>query len=377
MSNSITDFLAAILSAKYGEQVRGAIHDAIELCYQDGKAGVNDLEARHLIEQVIGVNEMQDAGIETLTARVEALEQGGEGESAGTTTTTVPTFIVDSGIVNFSNVGANKSATEAVTFSKTFTEAPVVVCIKAFRNAANTFYSQVTAQPILSSITTTGCTLAVGNRYTQAVSPSVLWIAFQPTEIEINTEIIVPSGDGMTEAEVRELLAPISAALNGIKTGYDGTVYDTPGEAVREQINDLHVLIGDTPGTAIQASAVAYNDSNVGTELTTLNGRLTAQQSVIGDLSQLQTEVKTDLVSAINEATQTGSGSGLTPEISTAILNCFQHVAWTSADGLAYYTALRVLLFPVTITVYDNVMSVENADEITSVSKDGMTLILL
>ena len=274
MSNSITDFLAAILSAKYGEQVRGAIHDAIELCYQDGKAGVNDLEARHLIEQVIGVNEMQEAGIETLTARVEALEQGGEGESAGTTTTTVPTFIVDHGIANFSNVQANKTATMNVTFAKTFTEAPVVAAIKVFRNGPNTFYSLVTAQPVESSITTTGFTLAVGNRYTQAVSPSVLWIAFQPTEIEINTEIIVPSGDGMTEAEVTELLAPISAALNGIKTGYDGTVYSTPGEAVREQINDLHVLIGHVPGQAIDASAVAYNDSNVAAELADVNGRL-------------------------------------------------------------------------------------------------------
>jgi hypothetical protein len=278
MSNSITDFLAAILSAKYGEQVRGAIHDAIELCYQDGKAGVNDLEARHLIEQVIGVNEMQDAGIETLTARVEALEQGGEGESAGTTTTTVPTFIVDHGIANFSNVQANKTATMNVTFAKTFTEAPVVAAIKVFRNGPNTFYSLVTAQPVESSITTTGFTLAVGNRYTQAVSPSVLWIAFQPTEIEINTEIIIPSGDGMTEAEVRELIAPISAALNGIKTGYDGTVYDTPGEAVRTQINDLHVLIGHVPGRAIDASAVAYGNSDVGTELTNVNGRLGGQK---------------------------------------------------------------------------------------------------
>lgn len=287
MSNSITDFLAAILSAKYGEQVRGAIHDAIELCYQDGKAGVNDLEARHLIEQVIGVNEMQDAGIETLTARVEALEQGGEGESAGTTTTTVPTFIVDHGIANFSNVQANKTATMNVTFAKTFTEAPVVAAIKVFRNGPNTFYSLVTAQPVESSITSTGFTLAVGNRYTQAVSPSVLWIAFQPTEIEINTEIIVPSGDGMTEAEVRELLAPISAALNGIKTGYDGTVYDTPGEAVREQINNLHVLIGEKPGTAIDASAVGYNYSNVADELDGLHERLDQYEDVFsGDVDE-------------------------------------------------------------------------------------------
>ena len=71
-----------------------------------------------------------------------------------------------------------------------------------------------------------------------------------------------------------QVLAPFAAKIKGIQTGYDGTEYDSPGEAVREQINDLHVLIGDTPGTAIQASAVAYNNSNVAAELTNVNGRL-------------------------------------------------------------------------------------------------------
>ena len=81
MSSNITELLAAILSAKYGEEVRGSIHDAIELCYADGKAGVNDLEARRLIEAVAAVNESQEADIEALTARVEELEQG-EAEAA-------------------------------------------------------------------------------------------------------------------------------------------------------------------------------------------------------------------------------------------------------------------------------------------------------
>lgn len=71
-----------------------------------------------------------------------------------------------------------------------------------------------------------------------------------------------------------QVLAPFAAKIKGIQTGYDGTEYNSPGEAVREQINDLHVLIGDTPGTAIQASAVAYGNSDVGTELDGVNGRL-------------------------------------------------------------------------------------------------------
>ena len=71
-----------------------------------------------------------------------------------------------------------------------------------------------------------------------------------------------------------QVLAPFAAKIKGIQTGYDGTEYTSPGEAVREQINDLHVLIGHVPGQAIDASAVAYNNSNVAAELTSVNGRL-------------------------------------------------------------------------------------------------------
>jgi hypothetical protein len=70
------------------------------------------------------------------------------------------------------------------------------------------------------------------------------------------------------------VLAPFASRLNGLLTGYDGTTYSSPAEAVRTQISDLHVLIGDVPGAAIQASAVAYNDSNVAAELDGVNGRL-------------------------------------------------------------------------------------------------------
>ena len=84
-----------------------------------------------------------------------------------------------------------------------------------------------------------------------------------------------------------QVLAPYAAKINGLLTGWDGTVYSTPGEAVREQINDLHVLIGDTPGTAIQASAVAYNDSNVAAELADVNGSLTQLDSTVnGETTQ-------------------------------------------------------------------------------------------
>lgn len=44
---NIQDLLADILSARYGEEVRGSIHDAIEQCYQDGQMAATDLVARN------------------------------------------------------------------------------------------------------------------------------------------------------------------------------------------------------------------------------------------------------------------------------------------------------------------------------------------
>lgn len=46
----ISECLRQILSARYGRDVRQAIHDGIQQCYYDGKAGSIDLEARQEIE---------------------------------------------------------------------------------------------------------------------------------------------------------------------------------------------------------------------------------------------------------------------------------------------------------------------------------------
>ena len=51
--SSIEQNLAFILSSRYGEDVRQAIHDAIHDCYEDGKAGSVDLVAREQIANLV------------------------------------------------------------------------------------------------------------------------------------------------------------------------------------------------------------------------------------------------------------------------------------------------------------------------------------
>lgn len=132
-------------------------------------------------------------------------------------------------------------------------------------------------------------------------------------------------------SSLTQVLAPYAAKLNGLLTGWNGTTYSTPGEAVRQQIADLHVLIGDEPGTAIDSSAISYGeDSNVSDELDGLNERL-------GDLSNLSTTAKNNLVAAINEAAESGgSDFELAPVVDANGNMTFINAGITNGNEVSY-----------------------------------------
>lgn len=69
---SIEQYLGDILSARYGEEVRQSIHDAIHQCYEDGKAGAVDLVARERIDNLVANNNPTDGNSELLDIRVGA-----------------------------------------------------------------------------------------------------------------------------------------------------------------------------------------------------------------------------------------------------------------------------------------------------------------
>jgi len=100
-------------------------------------------------------------------------------------------------------------------------------------------------------------------------------------------------------SSLTQVLAPFAAKINGLLTGWDGTKYSTPGEAVRQQISDLHVLIGDIQGDAkIAGSAVKYegdalsatNMQDAVDELSDANTALNGRLQQYGDAENLFTE---------------------------------------------------------------------------------------
>ena len=93
---TIIENLKKILEARYGKDVRQAIHDSIENCYNDGKAGSIDLQARHDIEEM---------GTEIAT--VESIAKGKNQARVFSTTESMKNWLSDSANKGVANVGDN------------------------------------------------------------------------------------------------------------------------------------------------------------------------------------------------------------------------------------------------------------------------------
>lgn len=127
--------------------------------------------------------------------------------------------------------------------------------------------------------------------------------------------------------------------LSLLQQAIDGTSETAIKAGVQEWMDDnLTSPTNPIVDASLSISGAAADAKKTGDEISSL-------KSAIGNLNNLETEVKTDLVSAINEAAQTGgSGSGLTAQIKQALLNIFQHVMFVDDEGDTAYDALEEAL---------------------------------
>lgn len=87
-----------------------------------------------------------------------------------------------------------------------------------------------------------------------------------------------------------------------------------------------------------------YTDGSLSEVNVAANSTMVAVNNKIGNLLNLQTTAKNNVVSAINEL----NSNGLSNEVKQALLNCFNHVAWKDNDPNArqYINALQNALYP-------------------------------
>lgn len=253
MSN-IQENLAAILEAIYGRDVRQAIHDAIEDCYTDGKAGATDLKARSDIEEIKATAAtITDLATEitqrtendtTMNARINKLVQDyniesveetlwqSDSQTAGSLTGAVLTLTKS--ITDFQYLDVVINVTGGNAQSDTF---PVVenqpYSLRCF-NLSD--YSSGTGIPAIS-----GGEFKFkveGNKFTILNHSYVRFSTLSGDPIGGNVNQLptpLNGGEGRIVRIIgRKIL--INAEISDARVGSDGTIYDSLGEAIRTQV---------------------------------------------------------------------------------------------------------------------------------------------
>lgn len=246
--------LQTIINAVHGRDVRQAIHDAIHDCYEDGKAGATDLVARERISEIVT-------------------------DSTGTLSGySVQTEKITLGTLNQSGDKYN------YTGSKTFSDDVTIIDVVAYSSGY-------------------GAGIPISYKYENKVLTATATVTFE-FQAGVDATIVYLQSEPISLTE-----------LTDIRVGEDGTVYDTAGDAVREQISDLK--------------------------------------------------------------SQISSNQGLTAEFKTALENLVSHVAFSGDDptGRTYINALHTAMYPpANLTrieaVYTQSGTVYNTDSLDSLKSD-------
>ena len=306
--SSIYDLLAQIKNAVYGKDVRDAIHDSIEQCYDDATGtpesiagAVADIQSyKEQTDALISNYESQfntmmddyedriDAQVDNLVANVKPntvvnLWRGtGYTEPTGTIDD-VYTLSDDISNYDYIEIYAQSSYDTPVRVrvdkSLGHTLAKVVnVQSSGYPHEDNTFYLLNETHIYFAGN---------GNEGVVTYTLQVTTRNGEQTTYEYNDPDMAPLT--IVRIDGIKVGADASAEVADIRVGEDGTVYQTAGAAVRGQIAD----------------------------------------------------VKQDL------AEFKYGGGGLTDEARYALLACFEQIAWIGNDGQDYYDALASALFPV------------------------------
>lgn len=135
---------------------------------------------------------------------------------------------------------------------------------------------------------------------------------------------------------------------------------------IKDLSTDSALSAGDY--VVVDSASEGSRKFDLGTELTSL-------KNDIGDLDDLETEDKSNLVAAINEARGTGGGGGLTQDIKQSLLACFANTMWSDSDGQDYYDDLEEALYPFDLlssitAVYTQSGTVYDTDSLDSLKAD-------
>ena len=188
---NIQDYLDKIKNAVFGKDVRQAIHDGIQQCYYDGKAGTIDLEARQNIQtlsdekadrtEIANMLEHSDVVDNLLSDSTNLPLSANQGkvlkekqDALETNVAGVSGLRIQSGNLSSLSANANSYADKAITFPVAFSSVPDIVV--GFYSTTDSVTVGNTAVAVKDA-TKTGFTIRLYNASSATRAPGIRWIA--------------------------------------------------------------------------------------------------------------------------------------------------------------------------------------------------------
>lgn len=234
---AIEENLRKIQEARYGREVRGAIHDAIHDCYEDGRAGTTDLIAR---EQIVAERTARETAVAGAMSAITA-------EQAARTAA----------------VTAEENARTAAVAAEENARTAAVAAEQAAREAAVANLESIKADK------------------TQLASPfnfkgSCLFAELPTSGNEVNDTYYVTDmtsryswngtawyQSGMSEADYTDALAAVETAVQNLEDGAPGTITSELKEELRYAVERIPSVNFYNPDIAMVGYQI-YSNGSIG-----------------------------------------------------------------------------------------------------------------
>lgn len=262
----IKTILNKILSASLGRDVRQAIHDGIETCYTDGKAGSIDLIARQEINALDERVSTAESDINVLDARMDSFASLPEGSTSGDAE--LADIRVGADGITYDSAG-NAVRTQISGLQSDLTDlqngvADIATPVITEIIGEETLRKAILASGILTDISSDNYRVikypvTAGKKYWITASSNygnLLWCFYDSNDVAVQTGTASNSGSGFTIVENEMVTAPTRAtslvlSYNSQKSLCSCKIQTGLNLKIEDDINNLSATVDDFTDIAV------------------------------------------------------------------------------------------------------------------------------